>query len=148
MSELSRDTELFQFFNEVSIIAQLSANLMNRVLPDGLSISHFSALNHLVRLGDGITPLELARAFQVTKPTMTHTLQVLSKKGFLVLSANPNDARSKLVYLTDEGVVYRNKAVKVVTEHLALISKEVDIERVVATIPELQQVRKVLDENR
>ena len=69
---------VFQFFNEVGIIQQLSATLFNKRLPEGLHVSHFSVLNHMVRLGDGKTPLALANAFQVTKATMTHTLSTLS----------------------------------------------------------------------
>jgi hypothetical protein len=32
---------------------------------------HFSVLNHLMRVEDGRTPLELARAFQVPKTTLS-----------------------------------------------------------------------------
>ncbi|MFT5283071.1 MAG: hypothetical protein ACI94Z_001906, partial [Yoonia sp.] len=34
----------------------------------------FKVLNHLVRLGDGITPAEFAKAFNVTKAAMTNTI--------------------------------------------------------------------------
>ena len=65
---------LFQVLNEVGIIHQLIQTEMNRRLPDGLHASHFGVLNHLVRLGDGRTPVSIASAFQVTKATMTNTL--------------------------------------------------------------------------
>ncbi|MDX1269989.1 MAG: hypothetical protein R3311_21665, partial [Oceanisphaera sp.] len=46
---------MFDLLNEVGIIAQLSRALLESRLGDGLTIHHFSALNHLVRLGDGRT---------------------------------------------------------------------------------------------
>ena len=46
---------IFEFFNEIGIISQLSSALFSRTLPDGLHVSHFSILNHMVRLGDGRT---------------------------------------------------------------------------------------------
>jgi hypothetical protein len=48
---------LFAFFNEVSIIGQLSGSLFERRLPHGFLVSHFGVLNHLARMGDGKTPL-------------------------------------------------------------------------------------------
>jgi hypothetical protein len=67
-------TAFFTFFNEVGIIAQLSRAVLEAHLPDGVSASQFSILNHLIRVSDGRTPLELAKAFQVPKTTMTSTL--------------------------------------------------------------------------
>ena len=73
----------FRFFNEIGIISQLSRTMMDMRLPEGVNTSHFSVLNHLIRVQDGRTPLALARAFQVPKTTMTHTLAGLEKLGFV-----------------------------------------------------------------
>jgi hypothetical protein len=88
--DLTADTAvLFSFFNEVGIIGQLAGSLFERRLPDGFLVSHFGVVNNLVRLGDGKTPLDLARAFQVPKTTMTHTLAGLEKAGFIRFAPNP-----------------------------------------------------------
>ena len=81
MSQPDNEARLFQLFTEIGIIQQLSVNKFNRVMPDGLHISHFGVINHLWRLGDGRTPKRIADAFQVTKPTMSNTLMVLGKRG-------------------------------------------------------------------
>jgi len=74
--------EIFSaFFLEVGILAQLSRTLFSLRLPPGISVSQFTVLNHLVRVRDGGTPLELARAFQVPKTSMTHSLNVLERHG-------------------------------------------------------------------
>jgi len=84
---------MFELLNEVGIIAQLSRTLMESRLDDGLTIHHFTALNHLVRLGDGKTPMDLARAFQVPKTSMSHTLAGLEKRGLIRMEPNPDDGR-------------------------------------------------------
>ena len=78
MDKKARRQRWFELLNEIGIIQQLAVTEFNRRLPEGLHVSHFSVINHLCRLGDGRTPLEIARAFQVTKPTMTNTLAKLS----------------------------------------------------------------------
>ena len=50
------DPVAFAFLNEVGIIEQLARNRFEAVMPDDLLLSHFTVLNHLVRLGDGRSP--------------------------------------------------------------------------------------------
>ncbi|MEM7302284.1 MAG: MarR family transcriptional regulator [Pseudomonadota bacterium] len=140
--------KIFELFNEIGIINQLSVALFNRLMPDGLHVSHFSVLNHLVRLGDGKTPLAIAQAFQITKGTMTHTLSVLERRGLIRLEANPHDKRSKLVFLTDEGRGFRNNAIQGLAPAAQKLSRKIDMEGLIAILPELTKLRKVLDENR
>ena len=55
----------FQLFNEIGIINQLGRSFLEERLPRGVLTTHFSVLGHLIRVKDGRTPMELARAFQV-----------------------------------------------------------------------------------
>lgn len=139
---------IFQFFNEVGIIQQLSSTMFNKRLPDGLHVSHFSILNHMTRLGDGKSPLALASAFQVTKGTMTHSLAVLSKRGFVRLEPHPTDGRSKVAYLTDEGRKFREQALQSLIPTIQAFGEKIDWKGVAQLLPELQHIRQVLDENR
>ncbi len=93
----------FQLFNEIGIINQLSRTAFEARLPDGMVLPQFAVINHLIRVQDGRTPLQLARAFQVPKTSMTHTLAGLEKRGLVEMRANPEDARSKQVWLTEAG---------------------------------------------
>lgn len=140
--------ELFEFFNEIAIISQLSAALFSKNLPDGMHVSHFSILNHLVRLGDGRTPVQLAGAFQVTKATMTHSLGVLERQGFVAISPNPEDGRSKLVRLTPSGRAFREMAIAQVGPAFGPIIREIDAAKLMAILPDLKRVRQILDRNR
>jgi DNA-binding MarR family transcriptional regulator len=138
----------FDFFNEVGIVSQLSSALFNRILPDGVHVAHFSILNHMVRLGDGRTPQQLASALQVTKATMTHSVGVLSRHGFIRIEPHPSDGRSKVVYLTDAGRAFREQAITEVFRVFSSILKPEDLETMQAALPALRAIRKLLDENR
>ena len=50
------DAALFQLFNEIGIIGQLSRAMFEARLPDGLLLTHFTVINHLIRVKDGQTP--------------------------------------------------------------------------------------------
>lgn len=139
---------VFQFFNEVAIIQQLGTTMFNKRLPDGLHVSHFSVLNHLVRLGNGKTPLALARAFQVTKGTMTHTLATLEKRGLIRLGPHEKDGRSKLVYLTDSGRAFHLNAIESLGPAISALNGKLNLQIIAEMLPELQKIRVVLDENR
>jgi DNA-binding MarR family transcriptional regulator len=143
-----RKQRLFALLNEIGIIQQLAVSELNRRLPEGLHVSHFSVINHLIRLGDGRTPLSIARAFQVTKPTMTHTLKMLAERGFVDIKDNPADGRSKLVFLTGAGRAFHARAIEALEPVLALADRKLDLERITAIMPVLQELRAHLDDNR
>lgn len=149
MSKPDPDTAIyFGLFNEIAIIAQLSGSLLERRLPDGFLVSHFAVLNHLVRVADGRTPLQIARAFQVPKTTMTHTLQGLEKAGLVVFAPNPRDGRSKCVMLTDAGRAFREDAIRALSPDVARIARALPPERVTAILPVLEDLRLFLDRER
>ncbi|MEO1452997.1 MAG: MarR family transcriptional regulator [Pseudomonadota bacterium] len=138
----------FGFFNEIGIIEQLSRTLMEARLPDGFLISHFSVLNHLIRVKDGQTPLVLARAFQVPKTTMTHTLAGLEKAGLVEMRPNPGDKRSKCVWITPHGRAFRDQAIAGLVPDVQRLSGRIDAQRLAKLVPALAEVRKVLDSDR
>lgn len=148
MTAKTKQKLAFQFFNEVGIIHQLSSTLFNRLLPDGLHVSHFSVLNHMVRLGDGKTPLALANAFQVTKGTMTNTLSVLERRRLIRLVPNETDGRSKLVFLTAPGRIFHKTAIERLGPTFAVLERQIDFDKLIAVLPVLQEMRIVLDRNR
>ena len=133
---------------EIGIVNQLSTALFERRLPEGVLVSHFSVLNHLVRLGDGRTPLAIARAFQVPKTTMTHTLAGLEARGWIRFVPNPADGRSKLVQITEAGRAFRLEAVAAVAPDLAQMAKAVPPDRIAGILSVLGDLRAYLDAER
>ncbi len=139
---------VFQLFNEIGIISQLSSTAFERVLPHGLTPAQFTVLNHGVRMGDGWTPARLAAAFQVTKGTFTSTLQKLEAKGFVRVEPDPDDGRSKRVFLTEAGRKAREDALVAAGPLFARVPEAVSPEQMRALLPTLQKLRAWLDDNR
>jgi len=140
--------QLFRLFTEIGIINQLSVTEFNRCMPDNLHVSHFSVLNHLVRLGDGKTPKQITAAFQVTKGTMTNTLNDLSRRGLIKLEPHETDGRSKVVFITKAGRSFQKKAIESLTPTFTEILQQFDASKIMDGLPMLQQLREVLDERR
>ena len=135
----------FQFFNEIGIISQLGSAFMEALLPPGFLISHFSVLNHLTRVCDGRTPLEIARAFQVPKTTMTHTLSGLERHGLVQLRPNPKDGRSKQVWLTDAGRQFHLEAIRNLDPQFAKLNEAFRPDEIAGILPLLVRIREYLD---
>ena len=148
MTEQENQRLVFQFFNEVGIIQQLAVTAFNRRLTDKMHVSHFSVLNHFVRLGDGKTPLALSRAFQVTKGTMTNTLSGLLESGYIRFEPHATDGRSKLVYITEAGRTFQKDAIDRLGPVFRMLEKEMGVEKLIEVLPILREVREILDTNR
>lgn len=147
MSE-SAMPDYFRLFNEIGIIGQLSRSLLEARLPPGFVAAQFYVLNHLIRVGDGRTPLAIARAFQVPKTSMTHSLAVLEQAGLIEIRKNPGDGRSKLVHITDAGRKFRQDAIDALAPDLKRIAAAIPPDHVARLLPDLEVLRKFLDTDR
>ena len=141
-------SDYFRLFNEIGIIGQLSRTLLEARLPPGFVAAQFSVLNHLVRLGDGRTPLAIAQAFQVPKNSMTHSLAVLEREGLIEMRPNPQDGRSKLVFITEAGRQFRQATIDALAPDLARIATAFPPDRLTRLLPDLEALRKFLDADR
>lgn len=139
---------LFRLFNEIGIIAQLSGNAFEKVMPGSLTLPQFSVLNHLTRLGGNRTPLQLAGSMQVTKGAMTNTLGHLEKAGYIRVIPDTKDGRSKRVDITVDGREAHKAAVSALEPELRILAETISPERVAETLPFLEAIRKLLDERR
>ncbi|MCX7561090.1 MarR family transcriptional regulator [Sulfitobacter sp. F26204] len=136
---------LFEVFKEIGIIEQLSRAQLEARLPDGLIAPHFAVLNHLVNRGDGAVPIDMARAFQVPKTSMTHTLKGLAAKGYVELRDNPKDGRSKTVWLTPKGRALIEETITRLGPQISALMAGMDLEKVAEILPTLVALRRVMD---
>jgi DNA-binding MarR family transcriptional regulator len=67
----------------------------------GLKTTQYSLLSHVLRLGP-IRPGDLAQAMTLDASTLTRNLKPMVDAGWLVISPG-EDARSRLVHITDAG---------------------------------------------
>lgn len=142
------DPLVFRLINEIGIIDQLASRLFERLMPGDLTLPQFVVLNHFVRLGRPSSPLRLARAFQVTKSTMTNTLQHLDRAGFVTITRDPQDARAKVVFITDAGRAAREAAIAALGPRLADLSEGISADEIEAALPLLRRLRAKLDAER
>ncbi len=139
---------LFDIFKEIGIIEQLSRALLEVRLPSGLIAPHFAVLNHLINRGDGAVPIEMARAFQVPKTTMTHTLKGLVAHGLIDLRANADDGRSKRVWLTPKGRQMRDDVIAAMAPEFSKLTAGFDVDMLTDIKPTLIALRQYLDDAR
>jgi DNA-binding MarR family transcriptional regulator len=84
----------------------------------GLQIGEFDVLAALRRSGDPFTmkPTDLARVLMLSPAGMTNRVDRLDAAGWIERHNDPDDRRSSLVRLTDEG---RSLVDRAVTDHVA-----------------------------
>ncbi len=144
--ETARPADLvFRVFNEIGIVSQLAATAFERAMPAGMTLAQFSVLNHFVRLGGIRRPTDLARAFQVTRATMTSTLQKLEAKGLVAVTADASDGRGRLVSLTEAGRAVHVDCIARLQPMLHEIVATIGPEPFTAALEPLTRLRQQLD---
>ncbi len=136
---------VFQVFNEIGIINQLSTSQLGKALAPDLNISEFGVLNHFVRVGGEKTPSRLARIFQMTKPSMTAILGKLSAKGYIEIVSSEEDRRSKRVSITVAGKAARERGISAITPKIDEINAGFDVQQLAEMLPVLSALRAYLD---
>lgn len=101
------DSAAFKAMVEIEMIAKQAIRLFERQLPDGLTHAQFGVLNRLARLQAKETITEIAKAFEVSQPTMSSTVGRLLEKGYVETQSDARDARRKIVMLTETGAKKR-----------------------------------------
>lgn len=140
--------ELFDFFTEIGIIAQLNETAVERQLPPEMTLPQFVLLHHLCRVGGGWTPARLADALQVTRGAITNTLKHLAGKHWVAIRPDEQDGRSKLVSITEAGIAARNGALQRLVPEVSELAGELPLGEISAMLPALKAIRKLLDERR
>lgn len=148
MPDKPQDPLAYRVFNEIGIIDQLAGAAFREVLPRPLNTAMFGVLNHFVRLGDNKTPSELARIFQVTKPSMTNTLGKLERAGLVEILPDPEDGRTKRVTITERGRKARKDAVAATGALIADLQEELTQVDMAQLLGELETLRGILDKAR
>lgn len=145
----ARDPDLIAFFTDISIIEQLVRTLIERRLPDGLSMAGFGLINHMVRTGqETASPGALARALQVTRGAITGVLHRLTSEGFVTLEPDPRDGRGKKVRVTASGLAIRDAALAGMAPLIADFEARMDLDGIRSAHPVLRSVREDLDRHR
>ena len=136
---------LFALFREIGIIEQLGRARLEALLPAGLIAPHFAVLSHLNTRGDGAVPIDMARAFQVPKTSMTHTLKGLEKEGYIEIRPNPQDGRSKTVWMTPKGQGLFTDTVAQLGPAMGDVAQALGPDKLMSILPVLTDLRIYMD---
>ena len=139
---------IYRFFTEVGIINQLSSTKLESFLPGRMTATQFGLLGHLSRRPEGETPLQLARAFQVPKTSMTHMVAGLETAGLVTVAQNKADKRSKIVQITPEGGAFLGQRMAEIGASLAPIIEKLGTTPFAEALPHLEEIRLALDAER
>lgn len=102
-------------FSEMLASEQLMRGRLSRALPKGMELSHFVMLNYLSNQARERSPAQLAKTFNLTKGALTNTLGKLEKAGYIHVRPDWDDARKKLVAISNAGDRARDEAVLAIT---------------------------------
>ena len=144
----NKDINLLILLSEIATREQLARNQLDNALPKNLNISSFSVLNHFSGSKAEKTPLQLARSFHVTKGAMTNTLNKLEKLGYIHIRPDWNDARKKLVSISQSGIDARNHAIKSIKPILDEIIMKTDHVTKKSLLGDLRSFRESIEKNK
>lgn len=148
MTDSNPGALVFSLFNEIGIIDQLATSRFARVLAPELNPSEFSVLNHFVRLPGEKSPTRLAKAFQMTKPSMTAILGKLERKAYVEIKGSETDRRRKIVTITDAGKAARARGIAAMAPLAGIVLDQMEISQLEKILPTLQALRELLDAER
>ena len=132
-------------FSEILTADQLVRNRLSKVMPKGMEISHFSVLNHLAHVGQERTPAQLAQTFHVTRGAITNTLSKLEWAGYVNIRPDWDDARRKLVVISNAGRLARDSALAAISPMVEELIGELGTDKVRAVLPILRELRGKLE---
>ena len=144
----NKDMNLLILLSEIATIEQIARNKLDKALPKDLNISSFSVLNHFSGSKAEKTPLQLARSFHVTKGAMTNTLNKLEKLGYIHIRPDWNDARKKLISVSQSGVDARNYAIKSIKPILDEIIQKTELVTKKSFLGDLRSFRETIEKNK
>ena len=144
----NKDINLLILLSEIATIEQLARNQLDNALPKNLNISSFSVLNHFSGSKAEKTPLQLARSFHVTKGAMTNTLNKLEKLGYIHIRPDWDDARKKLISISQSGIDARNRAIKSIKPILDEIIMKTDHVTKKSLLGDLRSFRESIEKNK
>ena len=93
----------------------------------------------------GITQQVLADRTAKDKACLTNLMNNLEKKGYVRREEDPNDRRSKLVFLTNEGEEFRNQIRPVLDQVYVHAEQIIGLEGIRVMMSELNSVYNVLE---
>ncbi len=135
-----------QALRELSILHQLTTTRLNRALrPLGITTTHTSLLFHLMSTPEGTSVGEIADAMEVNQPAVSKTIKALTDRGVVTVEPAPDDARRRVVRLTQAGGELLTRAMMAMHPDATLTFESLDDDRLRNLIGLVAEVNAHLD---
>jgi DNA-binding MarR family transcriptional regulator len=139
-------SELERLSAELAMYAGRLVRAITRRTAGDVPAASLRLLSQVDELGP-VTVGQLALADRCSQPTMSNAVHYLTEKGWAVKQPNPDDARSSLVELTDDGLAVltraRRRNAAVIAERLRA-DREHDLADLTTAV---SLIKRLLDEN-
>ncbi|MBT7340629.1 MAG: MarR family transcriptional regulator [Luminiphilus sp.] len=134
---------VYRAFRFMRIISENAQRELDNRLPDTLTSRQFEVLNRLYFVGDQ-TASQLAAAFNVSAPSMSQMITRLRAVGVIEMSRKSDDARAKLVRMTESGKDILESTVQSLMSGFEPVEEALGAARLQHLLEELEAVQGAL----
>lgn len=110
----------------------------------GIPAAQFSLLSDIASR-ESVTITELAEILLMDQTTVTRNIEILRKKGYVLVRTDDNDSRRKCISISDTGLQKLNEAMPKWNEVQTLIEQEIGTEKLEEFLKTLAQIQKFIN---
>lgn len=125
------------------LVTQFYDNLLQ---PTGLKVTQYSMLAN-IDLQQSVSISRLGEILLLDQTTITRNINLLKRNGYVNLTRDPQDARAKVITLTDKGVEKLNEAAPIWQDIQERIINDIGLEKYNDFYETLKTIQKIIQSN-
>ncbi|UPW82136.1 MarR family winged helix-turn-helix transcriptional regulator [Lysinibacillus sp. Ag94] len=125
------------------LVTQFYDNLLQ---PTGLKVTQYSMLAN-IDLQQSVSISRLGEILLLDQTTITRNINLLKRNGYVNLTRDPQDARAKVITLTDKGVEKLNEAAPIWQDIQERIINDIGLEKYNDFYETLKTIQKIIQTN-
>ncbi|MFJ7917550.1 MULTISPECIES: MarR family winged helix-turn-helix transcriptional regulator [unclassified Lysinibacillus] len=122
------------------LVTQLYDKLLQ---PTGLKVTQYSMLAN-IDLQQAVSISRLGEILLLDQTTITRNINLLKRNGYVDLTRDPQDARAKVITLTDKGVEKLNEAAPIWQDIQERIINDIGLEKYNDFYETLKTIQKII----
>lgn len=122
------------------VVTQLYDKLLQ---PTGLKVTQYSMLAN-IDLQQSVSISRLGEILLLDQTTITRNINLLKQNGYVDLTRDPQDARTKVITLTDKGVEKLNEAAPIWQDIQERIINDIGLEKYNDFYETLKTMQKII----
>lgn len=110
----------------------------------GIPVAQFSLLADIA-FRDNVTISELAEVLLMDQTTVTRNIEILRKKGYVILRTDGKDSRKKCISISEGGLEKLNEAIPLWNKVQSQIEQEIGAEKFEELLKSLAQIQNFIN---